>query len=152
MISKKKRSIRQETRLARKTNSQKVPASGAVRFGGYDLNHKEFCIESKATDKEFYLLKYKELDRIRQISGKKNKCPLFVIEFPSRIYALEYKAVVPADSTILKIITKTFKLYDETLYKEMANKRIYIHWEDEDGRANIWKISYLEELKLKEGK
>jgi hypothetical protein len=141
----KQKSLRQEGKLAKKTNSKKIPASGAVRFGGFDLENSEYCIECKQTEKLFYVLKYKDLNKIREIAAKKKKNPLFIFEFTTsgRIYCLEYLITNPINPT--KIVTESIKLSDNTLYQELSSREIYLEWGIAE-ESKYWRLRYLSEV------
>ena len=145
MKSNKKKSILQEKRLSKKLNARRVPASGAIKIGGgYDLNHDDFAIEAKRSEREFYMLRHKDLIKISKIAYQKLKRPLFVIEFihSKRIFVLTASTWLP-DLPKINIITESFQISDNSIFMELKDKTaIYLIWENKE--VNIWKLQYLE--------
>lgn len=124
----KKVSNQQEKSLAKELGAKQVPASGAVKFGGFDLYTETHCIEAKFTYDIHYLLKFNELEKIRKIALSKNKIPALVFEFKE----LGTKYVIHGDlketESTLEITTKTFKLSDNTLKSVLQDKDISLFW------------------------
>lgn len=127
-VSVKKASNQQEKSIAKEVGARQVPASGAVKFGGYDLYTETHCIEVKYTNDIHFVLKHTELEKIRKIALSKNKIPAFVFEFKDiGTRYVVHGDVVDTEST-LTITTKTFKLSDNTLQNVLKDKDVTLFW------------------------
>jgi hypothetical protein len=141
----KAKSNNQEKKLAKKIGATQVPASGAVRFGGYDLNHPLACIEAKYTDEIHYTLKFSDLEKIRKIALNKNKMPVLVIEFRQlgTAYAVvDTSSIIFAgaiNSKIIDITTKTIKFSESTLRAETGAARVILNWVNES-KGKLWHV------------
>lgn len=81
MISNRKRSQRQERRLAEKVGGKVTPASGALWHQKGDVRSEHFLIEAKTTRNKQYTLKYEDLQKISHEAAISGKTPVFAITF-----------------------------------------------------------------------
>lgn len=139
----KAKSNNQEKKLAKKIGATQVPASGAVRFGGYDLNHPLACIEAKYTDEIHYTLKFNDLEKIRKIALSKNKIPVLVIEFRQlgTAYAVVDALCIREATTgkPIDVTTKTIKFSESTLRAETGAARVILNWVNES-KGKLWHV------------
>ncbi len=146
----KKVSNQQEKSIAKEVGAKQVPASGAVKFGGYDLYTETHCIEIKYTYDIHFVLKHTELEKIRKIALSKNKIPAFVFEFKD----LGTRYVIHGDlsetESTLDISTKTFKLSDNTLQGVLKEKDITIFWSKQPLGAK-WMLTTWQRWSTKNG-
>lgn len=81
MITKKRRSQKQERRVAKDFNADTVVASGAKWGAKGDVRNEEYLIECKTTEKDFYRLNAKTWEKIEREAIRDHlRIPLMVID------------------------------------------------------------------------
>jgi hypothetical protein len=91
----KKSSLRQEKETAADVGGRTQINSGAVRMGGgADVRGVGMRIECKFTEKDSYVLKFKELEKLRKQAIKTLEAPVFQFAFKFRNTMKKY-AVLP---------------------------------------------------------
>lgn len=75
----RKKSDKQETRLAKEFGGRKTSNSGA-KFTENDVTSKSFDIEAKTTKSSQYIMKMSEIEQMERRADK-DKIPIFVVEF-----------------------------------------------------------------------
>ncbi len=86
---KKKRSQKQEKKIAKAVDGKVTPASGAIPFWKNDVHSEYWHIEAKYTDKNSYAINKKMLDTLTKEAQKNWKLPSLVVEFsPREIYVV----------------------------------------------------------------
>lgn len=81
----KKASLRQEKHTADEIGGRTQINSGAVRMGGgADVRGGGLRIECKFTEKDSYVLKWKELEKLRKQANKTLEVPVFQFAFKFR--------------------------------------------------------------------
>lgn len=72
-----------EQKLAQRIDADLTPASGAIDGAKGDMTTEEFRIESKATLKDSFSVKYAYLCKIAQEAAEQNQMPAFAFQFVS---------------------------------------------------------------------
>jgi hypothetical protein len=92
----RKRSQRQEKAVAGLLLGRTVPASGAVRHGGYDVRKQgELTIECKYTSKKSYSLKLTDLQKVKAAALRNGaEKPLMMIKFVDVMHGRTIEEVV----------------------------------------------------------
>ncbi len=80
----KKKSLKQENKLAKELGGRVQPASGARWGYRRDVVTPNFLIEAKTTEKERLSIKNKDLKQLKEQAYLVGKTPLFIIEFQQR--------------------------------------------------------------------
>ena len=75
----RKKSDKQENRLAKEFGGRKTSNSGA-KFTENDVKSPSFDIEAKTTTSSQYIMKMSEIEQMERRADK-NKIPIFVVEF-----------------------------------------------------------------------
>ena len=78
----RKKSIKKEQGLAKQLSKGKTYSNSGARFRQNDISSEDMDIEHKYTEKNSFVLKAAELEKLRQRSDTR-KVPVFVIEFES---------------------------------------------------------------------
>lgn len=87
----KKLSNKHETFIAESLGGKTVIASGALYFAKGDVVTDDYLIECKATEKDYYILKGKILNKIENEALKCNRIPLLAIRVKDKDY-IAYRA------------------------------------------------------------
>jgi len=77
----KKKSIKQEKRLAKDLGAKRTPKSGAIATSPSDMIKGQYVLESKATSKKSINLKKEWLAQLKQNPMLLDKIPVLIIEF-----------------------------------------------------------------------
>jgi Holliday junction resolvase len=95
-VKTRKRSQRQEKGVAGLLLGRTVPASGAVRHGGYDVRKQgELTIECKYTSKKSYTLKLEDLQKVKAAALRNGaEKPLMTIRFVDVMHGRTIEEVV----------------------------------------------------------
>ena len=80
----KKKSIKQEKKLAKDLGAKRVPQSGAQITSPSDMVLGKYVIESKATKNKSISLKKEWLDQLKQSPINFGKIPVLIIEFSTK--------------------------------------------------------------------
>jgi hypothetical protein len=130
----------QEKRTARELGARQVPNSGALRGGGgADVEDHRLLVENKFTRKDFYPLHYADLLKLFHAAQKRDKQPVFQIDFISPTSTVRF-AVLPRTrfdvtdegwsfkSRILYEARRVFRLYPTPLVSTLcvAKRRVFI--------------------------
>jgi hypothetical protein len=137
----KDKSLKQEKAIAKKIKGTVVPASGAVKFSGFDVSTDKYCVEIKYTETEHYTLKYADLDKIRKIASTKGKRPLFIFEFmPEETKYVIISGVAGGTESCIEIKGKSMKFSKGTLETELTKSNyINVLWVNEQ-IGKFWTI------------
>ena len=85
----KKRSKKQEEKIAKDIGGRTTPASGALWFAKADVRNDKYLIEAKFTDNNRYPLKYTTWDKIRREAINDGlRIPVMQIDIQGSQYAL----------------------------------------------------------------
>ena len=85
----KKRSKKQEEKIAKDIGGRTTPASGALWFAKADVRNDKYLIEAKFTDSDRYPLKYTTWDKIRREAINDGlRIPVMQIDIQGSQYAL----------------------------------------------------------------
>lgn len=134
---KKKMSLKQEKRIAKDTDGTLVPLSGALKTSASwkgDVNTESEKFECKITTKEFYVLKFADLSKIRSQALKVGKEPVFLFEFSQGEFKNTYVCLF-RDNGLEPFTTKSLKLYANILYSYSITYSI---------NAPVYKFAYLD--------
>lgn len=111
----------QEKKLAEDLNGTLTPNSGGMVTSASwksDLYTDEEKIEAKITKKDYYILKFSELEKLREYAAKhRGRTPVFIFEFFGKeAYVITFCKDFPENTEVKEVIVKSIKLYREDLY------------------------------------
>jgi len=105
MDYKKRRSQRQERRLAKEFGGKVQPGSGCGRVNKGDVKSEHFLIEAKRTDKKQYIFKLLDWETIRDRALAVQKTPLMALEIGNQRLVV----VAEADLCVLAAISQKIR-------------------------------------------
>lgn len=100
MDYRRRRSERQERRLAKDYAGKVQPGSGCGRTNKGDVKTKRFLIEAKRTDKKQYILSLKTWEKIETQALSMSKTPVLAIEIGNK------RLIVVADYVFNEMIAE----------------------------------------------
>jgi Holliday junction resolvase len=112
----------QEKKLAEDLDGKLTPNSGGLRTSASwksDLYTEEEKIEAKITKKDYYVLKFSDLEKLREYAAKhRGRTPVFIFEFFGKeAYVVTFCTQFPENIEVIETTAKSIKLYREDLYK-----------------------------------
>jgi hypothetical protein len=116
----------QEKKLAEELNGKLTPNSGGMSTAASwksDLYTDEEKIEAKITKKDFYILRFSDLEKLREYAAKhRGRTPVFIFEFFGKeAYNVTFCTGFPKNTEVKEISTKSIKLYREDLYNHFLS-------------------------------
>ncbi len=143
----KKKSQKQEKRVAKELNARTVVASGALWGSKGDVKSDSYLVECKTTEKDFYSLTFKVWDKIRTEAIKDGlRVPLMCIEVQGKSYAIIEKGMLdtylldskPHEVLVDKSSFRVKELLEDTpicfimtnWYKHKRYTLVQVNWED----------------------
>ena len=115
----KKKSIKQEKKLAKELGAKRTPQSGAQTTSPEDMILGNYVIESKATGRKSISLKKEWLDQVKQSPINFGKIPTLVLDFTKT----NDRYIVMDEEDFKKIIINTKEKNNGKKNKFKRNKR-----------------------------
>lgn len=115
----KRISQKQEKAVAASLGGSVQANSGATKFGGGDVRAPGFRIECKYTEKDHYVLKLADLDKLKQQANRALEQPVMHLAFVNNLgHRAEYAVTKTTTDLewILGIPRKSIKLYHSSVY------------------------------------
>lgn len=118
----------QEKKLAEELNGKLTPNSGGINTSASwksDLYTEEEKIEAKITKKDFYVLKFSDLEKLRVYAAKhRGRTPVFIFEFFGKeSYIVTFCSNFSEDIKVVNVTGKSIKFYRDYLYQHFLDAK-----------------------------
>lgn len=142
----KKASLRQEKQTALDIGGRTTANSGASKFsGGADVRGGGLRVECKFTEKDFYVLKLEELEKLKKQAVKALEFPVFQFAFKFRNALTKY-AVTKYDQTLPSLMEtlewlgdSSVRIRHEELQQALAKyKLLLVHLNGSTFKIQYW--------------